>query len=443
MRIYYGWWIVGVMAAVMFVTTGTFFYGFSTLVDPLSEEFGWSRALIGGAFSLRSEMGGLEAPVVGYLIDRLGSRILLICGIILVGVGFVLLSRINAIWGLYLSVAVIAVGMGATSGPVAYTAIAHWFVKKRGRATALVTLGGGASGVMVMVLAALISAFGWRNALLTVGIAQIAIGVPLALLVRQQPEDMGLLPDGEPPSEGEAAPALVADATEEGRAPKGPAAASEEPVSIHRQGLTMTQALRNRTFWLLGVAMALISLGSMGIVVHQVAYLKQSVGFSSETAAQIATAMTVLSLFGRLGFGYLADFVDKKKLLAVAYALMALGILSIATIQTQWQVVFYLALFSPGWGASIAVRPVLQAELFGLRAFAGIQGLMFTISSVGSVSGPIFVGAMYDVVGDYRPAFLITALAALIAVPAIMLTPMPRAVEARGSLAVAEAEAEP
>lgn len=442
MRIYYGWWIVGVMATVMFVTTGTFFYGFSTLVDPLSDEFGWSRAVIGGAFSLRSEMGGLEAPVVGYLIDRLGSRILLIAGIILVGIGFILLSRINAIWGLYLSVAVIAVGMGATSGPVAYTAIAHWFVKKRGRATALVTLGGGASGVMVMVLAALIAAFGWRSALLTVGIAQIVIGVPLALLVRQQPEDMGLLPDGEPLSEAVAAPAPGTDSAEDETAVER-ARVTEETASIHRQGLTMTQALRNRTFWLLGISMALISLGSMGIVVHQVAYLKKSVGFSSEAAAQIATAMTVLSLFGRLGFGYFADFVDKKKLLAAAYALMALGILAIATIQTQWQVIFYLALFSPGWGASIAVRPVLQAELFGLRAFAGIQGLMFTISSIGSVSGPIFVGAMYDVVGDYRPAFLTTAVAALLAVPAIILTPMPRAVEARAPLAVAEAEAEP
>jgi sugar phosphate permease len=276
-----------------------------------------------------------------------------------------------------------------------------------------------------------------------VGIGQIAIGVPLALFVRQQPEDMGLLPDGEPTAYVEMPESPAKGVRPEEAEAAGEPAALPETVSIHRQGLTMTQALRNRTFWLLGIAMALISLGSMGIVVHQIAYLKKSVGFSSESAAQIATAMTVVSLFGRLGFGYLADFMDKKKLLVIAYVLMALGILAIATIQTQWQVVFYLALFSPGWGASIAVRPVLQAELFGLRAFAGIQGLMFTISSVGSVSGPIFVGATYDIVGDYRPAFLITAIAAFIAVPAIILTPMPRAVEERAPAVFAEAEAEP
>jgi len=430
MRFFFGWWIVFVMSAVMFVTTGTFFYGFATLVDPLNEEFGWSHALIGGAFSLRSEMGGIEGPIVGYLIDRLGPRILLVTGVALVGIGFLFLSQVHAIWGLYAAVVVIALGMGATGGPVAYTAIAHWFVKKRGRATALVTLGGGASGVMAMVLAALITAYGWRTAVFVVGLAQMAICIPLALTVRRQPEDMGLAPDGESPLED---PLLAEkELGEDG------SSATEEGQSIHRQGATMGQALRRSNFWFLGIAMALAGLGSMGLVVHQISYLKKSVGFSAEGAAQVATAMTIISLAGRLGFGYLSDFVDKRKLLAVAYLLMGLGILAFAGIQSAWHVVFYLALFSPGWGASITVRPVLQAECFGLRAFAGIQGLMFLISSVGSVAGPIFVGAVYDASGEYRLAFLITAVAALVAAPTVLLMSSPKpAEEAKDVIVVA------
>jgi sugar phosphate permease len=420
------------MAVVMFVTTGTFFYGFSTLVDPLNEEFGWSRAAIGGAFSLRSEMGGLEAPVVGYLIDRLGSRILLISGITLVGLGFIFLSRANAIWGLYLSVGVIALGMGATGGAVAYTSVAHWFVKKRGRATAIVTLGGGAGGIMVVVLAALISAFGWRSALLVTGIAQVAVGVPIALSVRERPEDMGLLPDGEKP-------ASKAE-TGEGEETELEEAQS---ASIHSRGLTMGQALRQRAFWMLALAMAFTSLGTTGLVVHQVSYLKKSVGFSGEEAAAVATAMTIVSLFGRLGFGYFADFVSKKKLLAGAYILIAVGMLVFANLRSPWQVVFYLALFSPGWGASIAVRPVLQSEYFGLRAFAGIQGLMFAISGIGAVLGPIFVGGTFDLFGDYRPAFLITACTAFAAAPLVLFMPSPKAEEERAPMVVADAEAEP
>lgn len=429
MRFYYGWWIVITMAAVMFVTTGTFFYGFATLVDPLNEEFGWSRALIGGAFSLRSEMGGLEAPLIGYFIDRFGSRLLLTAGVFFVGIGFIILSLVQELWHLYVAVAIIAVGLGATGGSVAYTAIAHWFVKKRGRATSFVTLGGGASGVMVMVLAGLIAAFGWRTALVITGIAQMVICVPLALTVKQNPEDMGLLPDGEPSAD---------EVEDEG-------GAKEEAPSIHKRGLTMRQALRNNSFWMLSIAFAFVSLACMGIVVHQIAYLKKSVGFSASTAAQVATAMTIISLAGRLGFGYLADFVDKKKLLAIAYLLIGLGVLSIASVQSQWQVVFYLVLFSPGWGASIALRPVLQAEYFGLRAFGGIQGLTFLVSSAGSVAGPIFVGAVYDSSGDYRPAFLITAVAALIAVPIVLALKPPKLEEEKeevAALAVSEAEAE-
>lgn len=431
MRFYYGWWIVITMAAVMFVTTGTFFYGFATLVDPLNEEFGWSRALIGGAFSLRSEMGGIQAPIIGYFIDRAGSRILLIVGIILVGGGFIAFSLVQELWQLYVVVAIIGLGLSSTGGPVAYTAVAHWFVKKRGRATSFVTLGGGASGVMVMVLAALIAAFGWRTALVITGVSQIVICLPLALIVKQHPEDVGLLPDGEP---------LPEDDVEDESLPK------EESRSIHRRGLTMRQALGTRSFWMLSIAFALVSLACMGIVVHQIAYLKKSAGFSASTAAQVATAMTIISLAGRLGFGYLADFVDKKKLLAVAYLLIGLGVLSIASIQSQWQIIFYLVLFSPGWGASIALRPVLQAEYFGLRAFGGIQGLTFLVSSAGSVAGPVFVGAVYDSSGDYRPAFLITAVAALVAVPIVLALRPPKLEEEEeeevAALAVSEAEAD-
>lgn len=429
--IYYGWLIVATMAVVMFITVGTFFYGFATLVDPLSDEFGWSRAAISGAFSLRTEMGGAEAPIIGYLVDRLGSRLMLLVGIALVGTGFILMSQIQAIWQLYTTVAVIAVGMGATGGAVAYTAIAHWFVKKRGRATAIVTLGGGSGGLMVLALSALIDAYGWRTALLTVGAVQIALCVPLALLVRERPEDMGLLPDGERPAVAEETSPRALDGGAGVAKPKATA-------SIHQQGLTMGQVLRTRPFWILGISMALAGLGSQGLVVHQIAYMKNSVNLSADTAAQIATAMTMVSLLGRLAFGYLADFVDKRKLLAAAYLLMAAGTLVMAQARSAWQLLFYLALFSPGWGASIAVRPVLQAEHFGVRSFAGIQGLLFMLSSVGSVTGPIFVGGVFDATGDYRPAFLLTALAGLLAAPMMMAMRRPVAESAEAVAAKAQ-----
>jgi MFS family permease len=187
---------------------------------------------------------------------------------------------------------------------------------------------------------------------------------------------------------------------------------------------------------MLGVAMAFTSFGATGLVVHQVSYLKQSVGFSGQTAAAVATTMTIISLFGRLAFGSLADFFSKKKLLATGYVLTAVGTFFFASLPSPWQVVFYLALFSPGWGASIAVRPVLQSEYFGLRAFAGIQGLMFAVSGVGAVLGPIFIGGTFDLLGDYRPAFLVTACAALAAAPLVLFMPSPKIEEETGPVVI-------
>jgi len=141
-------------------------------------------------------------------------------------------------------------------------------------------------------------------------------------------------------------------------------------------------------------------------------------------------AVPIVSLAGRLGFGWLADYVDKRKVLAVAYLFIAVGIVLMATVQSAWQVPLYLMIFAPGWGGSISVRPALQVEYFGLRAFGGIQGLMFFVASVGSFTGPIFAGAIYDVMDSYRPAYLMVALAVLAAVPAILMAGKPQTTEA-------------
>ncbi len=419
---FYGWWVVFASGGIIFLTGGTFFYGFGTLITPMTKEFGWSRAAIAGAFSLRTELGGVGAPVAGYLVDRMGPRRLVLVGVFLVGTGFILLSRIEAVWHLYAVAAFIAIGMSATAGPVAMTAVAHWFQRKRGRALALMTVGGGSSGVMVLVLASLIAAFDWRTALLIMGLIQWAVCIPLALIVRNRPQDLGLLPDGElalPTEEEVAAGQRQAPTVGAGGPGDGVAARQDE-------GLTIGQALRTRSFWLMAIAMSLIGFGSLAIIAHQVAFLEESVGLSSLTASAAQMAVPIVSLVGRLGFGWLADYVDKRKVLAAAYLFIAVGILLAATVQSAWQVPLYLIIFAPGWGGSISVRPAFQAEYFGLRAFGGIQGLMFFVASVGAFAGPIFAGAIYDIMDTYRPAFLVVGLAALVAAPAVLMVGKPQ-----------------
>jgi MFS family permease len=415
--LFYGWWVVAACAGISFLTGGTFFYGFGTLISPMSREMGWSRAFIAGAFSLRTEVGGVEAAVVGYLIDRVGPRRLLIAGGIFVGAGFIVFSRIQEIWQLYATVSLIALGMGFTGGAVGYAAVARWFYKKRGWALAWMTVGVGISGVMVLVLSSVIDAFGWRTALVIMGLTQWVLIIPMALIVRDRPQDMGLLPDGEP-----ARPAQREVAAGQRQAPAvDPEGPGDSTARLPDEGFTVRQAVRTRTFWFLALAMGFVGMGSQAVVVHQIPFMEDSLHFTTQSAAVVAMTMPIVSLTGRLGFGRLADYVDKQKVLAMSYLCMGVGVLLLAMVHSPWQILFYLAVFSPGWGGSLAVRPAYQADYFGLRAFGGIQGWMMTISAVGSVFGPIFAGAMYDITEGYRPAFLIVGLVALTAVPAVLM----------------------
>jgi MFS family permease len=411
-HIFYGWWIVFGSGSIVFIAAGTFFYGFSAIFDPLVDEFGWSHASVSLGFSMRTEVGGIFAPLVGYMVDRMGPRKLLTAGVIAVGLGFFWMSRIDSLWGFYGAIIVIALGMGSCGGLVGQVAISNWFERKRGRALAILAVGPGASGIMVMILAWLISLFGWRDALVIMAVVIWATGVPLAMLVRRRPEDYGLVPDGEP------APAVVPAET--------PTADNGSPPTPRApEGMTVREALRTRTFWFLALSFAASWFGTTAIVVHQIPALTDA-GFSRPFAAGMVTLTTVLSLCGRLGFGWLADLRDKRLVLTGAFLLQALGILIFAFATAWWQLVVFLALYPAGYGGTIPVRPAFQAEYFGRRALGTIMGFTFLITSVGTVVGPVFVGWMYDVLESYRLAFMITAFISLAAIPLVLSIPRPR-----------------
>lgn len=396
---FFGWWVVFASAAIVFLTGGTFFYGFSALFNPIVREFGWSRAAVSFAFSLRTEVGGIAAPVVGFVVDRVGPRRLMVIGVGIVALGFFLLSRTQSLWTFYGSVVVIAIGMSAAAGPVGMVAVTYWFRRRRGRALAFLAMGAGCSGIMVVVLAWLISAFEWRNALLIIAAVQLAVCLPLALSIRDRPEDMGLHPDGEPPDPGGGEEQAVA------------------PGLVEPEGLTVRQALRSSAFWRLALAVSLGNLGTMAIIVHQIPFFTGSVGLSEGAAAASVTGMTLVSVGGRFGFGYVADFIDKRFVMAGAYAMLALAVLLFAGVYHPWQIFLALPLFGLGWGGIIPVRPALQAEVFGLRAFGAIQGLVFTIATLGGLIGPVFAGWVYDETESYRLAFVILAATGFLAAP--------------------------
>jgi len=403
--VFYGWWVVTATAIIVFLTGGTFFYGFSALFNPIEDEFGWSRASVALAFSLRSEVGGLAAPLVGFMVDRVGARRLMMSGVVIVALGFALLSRIHSLPAFYGAVIVIAIGMSATAGPVGMVAIAHWFRRRRGRALAFMTAGAGTSGVMVLVLEILISSFGWRDALAIMAVTQLVICFPLAMSIRNRPEDLGLQPDGD-------AAALLADGS------------TAPPLAA--EGLTVREAIRTPAFWQLSFAVMLTNIGMIAVIVHQIPYFTKSIGLSEGLAAGTVTAMTLISLSGRFGMGQLADVADKRRVLATSFGTSGVALLLYATIYEPWQIIYALPVFAIGWGGIIPVRPTFQAEYFGMKAFGAIQGLIFTIATLGGFLGPVFAGWMFDQTESYRLSFVILSAGALLAVPLTLTMRRPR-----------------
>ncbi len=408
-------------AALMhFFGGGTFYYGFTVFFNPIKNAFGWTAATTSIAFTLQRLESGMLGPVAGVLVDRVGPRKLMIGGWTLVGLGFILMSRINSLWAFFGAFLVIATGMSFASGLVSNTAIVNWFTKKRSRALTFAFLGAGACGILAPLLALSIDQFGWREVLAYVGIALWVIGIPLSLLMRHKPRQYGYLPDGE------SAVGVNESVNVPNRQPSNEVVEqdSSSPITV----FSAKEALRTKAFWLLSFVSFFQQIGTSAIMVHIVPYL-ESVGVPTTIAATAVTGMTVFSLIGRLTFGLLGDFTNKRYLITMALTLQTIGlfIFSLVGVDRMWLLLVFLLTYGPGYGGSIPVRPALQADYFGVRSFGTIMGLTAVVGMLGGLASPIVAGWIFDTIGSYRSAWQIFTLVTLPAIPLILLAKPPKA----------------
>lgn len=416
-KLFYGWWMV-LSAAILNIFSGaSFYYGFTVFFNPIRESFRWSAEQTSVAFTFQRLESGLLGPIAGFLVDRVSPRILMVGGWMVVGLGFILLSHINSLWSFYGIFILLSIGLSFGSFVVTNTAVARWFDKKRSRALAFIYVGYGFSGSLVPLLALAIKTYTWRPTVLWMGVVMLALGVPLSLLIRDRPQDYGYMPDGVDTSPVTAEPIP--------RSPTQPEARQQEH--------TVREALKTPAFWLVSFAFLFQQLGTSAVMVHVAPYL-ESVGFSRTVASLAVTGVTLCSLIGRLGFGWLGDLVAKRHLIAASLALQAVGLFIFAFVRVDmvWLLVLFFLTYAPGYGGPIPLRPALQADYFGTKSLGTIMGLMSTISMVGGLLSPVFAGRVYDVTGSYHQAWMIIAVATLPAVVLILLAKPPR--EATGQL---------
>ena len=402
---FYGWWVIAAATFVYFLGIGSVFYGFSTFFNPMIAEFGWSRAVTSGAYSLSRLEGGIEGPIIGPLIDRFGARRLIFAGIVLCGAGFIALTLVKDALSLYLIFGLL-LSLGYNTGFTHATtaATANWFVRKRSRALSLLYMGGGLGGAAIVpLLALLITHFGWRMAAVIIGVVVVVFGLPMVLVIRSRPEDKGLLPDGE-------VPAGVGEVTS--RSMPGAIGAQAPSYAVSGEiDFTLKEAVRTGAFWTYAVAMMLRACILSSIVIHQIPHLVD-VGISYAAASGVLGTMVLMSIPGRLVFGWLGDRFDKRRLILGASLLQAAGIFIFVNVSSLWMAYLFVAVYGIGYGGALPLAPALRGQLFGRKIFATVGGISAAINAVTGVAAPVLAGYLYDVSGSYSVAFY--ALMALI-----------------------------
>jgi MFS family permease len=402
-RVYEGWIVVWSFALLIVVIGTVFFFGFGTIFTPIIQDFGWSNAEVSLAFSLRSEVGGIAAPIVGVMIDRFGPRRSLLSGVIVSALGVFGMSYMQNLWQFYLGMFVIALGVSASGGPVGMVAAATWFEQRRARAISFLTVGGGVAGLAVPIVAWLVESAGWRDALRLLAVVIVLVGLFVTANVRSRPA-------GHPqPMDGFRAGGAEARAAGARRI----------------WGVPGRIVIRDRAFLLLAAGQACVAFSTTALIVHIIPYLEAQ-GVSKTAAATTVTVYTLTSLIGRLGLGYLGDKRNKRLLMAGACGVVAVAIPLLALTTSLWPTMLVMILIAPGFGGTIPLRPAMLADYYGIQFFGTVNGAMTLIQTFGAFFGPWLVGWLVDVTGEYTLGWLACGLVTALSVPLTLLARPPR-----------------
>ena len=227
------------------------------------------------------------------MVDRVGSRVMALSGVLMIGVGFLLFSQITELWQFYAALIVISTGMSVGVGTAFNAALVNWFRRNRSKVLAIVWSGTPAAGALVLGLGLIIDRYGWDTAALLVGVVMLVVGLPLCLLIRHRPEPYGLHPDGDLPA----------------------AAGAPAPHS-GAIGLSVAEALHSKAFWVLSLGMAVELMAVQAILIHQVEHLEE-LGWTFKEATFVASSMVFGLVLGRSPYAFIGDRVDKRLQLSV------------------------------------------------------------------------------------------------------------------------------
>ena len=385
--------MVGAGCGLQVLQAGLLHHAFGGYLAVLQDDRGWNKTQLSGAAALQQMESAIIGPALGWIMDRFGPQGLIRLGVLLFGLGFIALSFIDTLLEFYAAFIVIALGSSMCGFFPINVALINWFERWRARALSALSLGLAVGGISVPIVGWSLVHFGWRATAFGSGVFAIAVGLPLAMVMRRRPEDYGETVDG------------VAHAS------SGTEKLPRENDSGARD-FTAREALRTPAFWLLslGHGFALLVVGAVNV--HAIAHMKESLGYTVGTAALVITLVTLFQICGVMLGWAIGDRFDKRLIAAACMLMHGLGLLSLTyATNTAW-VVAFAALHGVAWGLRGPFMHAIRADYFGRSAIGMILGLSFMIIVIGQVGGPMIAGMLADVTGNYRTGFTVLALLA-------------------------------
>ena len=384
------------------IFSAAYFQGFGVLIIPIERTFGWDRWVISAAMSLRQLESGIVSPAVGFLLDHFSARKLIFWSAAISGAGFIGLGFTAGIVTFFFFFVIISLGASGVSHAVTWPVIiSRWFRRNRGLATGLAVTGPIFGSPIVILNTQIEEAYGWRFVLFGYGIL-ILVGVTLlSTLVRDRPEPYGLRPDGDPPEDNVSA--------ERATRP------SHHPTDA---GLTLRAVFRTKEFWLFTSYLSGTFAINSAVQAHMIPYFQQDLGLTATWAAVVMSMVFIISGIGRIGGGYLLDRTDYRLVLAVVAAMMGLALLylQVVAVKTVWATLPFALMFGVSFGCLVPMRGAVGSIMFGTRAIGKVLGLLQGGPIAAGVVGPMVMGLIFDLHGNYS-----AAIWGLIAISALMM----------------------
>ena len=397
----------------MVVSTVPLFHAMSVWAVALEREFAWNRTQLGFALTFTRIEGGFMGPLEGYLTDKVGTRRMVFIGMIILGGAFIFFAQVQNLWMFYVAYIFMALGQGLGSWIPLMTMINRWFHRQRAMALGWSNMGSRLGALLLVPLIAWCidpdqDRLGWRMTATILGVFMIVVAGPISRLIHNQPQDIGLLPDGDKP-----VPQTEVSADDSAK------------VSSDEVDFTASEALRTPAFWLIAFGHGFTSMVILAVMAH-LGLLMVDKGYQVQDAAFVVSVYTAVAMAFQLVGGYVGGKIPIRLTLAFFTALQAMGVVVLVYADSLSSIYAFAVLFGAGFGGRAPLTVAIRGEYFGSASFGKILGFSTVPMNLLLLIAAPLVGWMRDTQGDYTDAFLVMVLTNLAGAVCFLLAKRPQ-----------------